>query len=457
MRELTGRAATDRRREQLVAGIEGLRNPAAEGNRSAVRDGFLGVAWFAIAAVVLLVGATTGRSGLAIVGLLALVSAGLAWGWAWAALRGVTVSAGFDRAHTNPGDSVELTVTVVNRKVLPVPWATLEIELPRGLRVGEASRRRLSGEQVLRLSSALAPFGRLTWRSSLLCPARGIQRIGPVTVRAGDPFGFFTVRMESAEPEPVVVYPLVVAVLPLVNARERLGDVRVDRHLSTDPIRIAGVRDYQPGDPFRAISWKATARLGTLQTRLEEPATSRQVMVCVNLDTYERVWEGVDSALAESTIAAAASLLTWADGAGYAIGVMANGLEPGTAAVLRYPPGRGAGQLARCLDGLARLSLMSTTPFSQALVRVERTGDRDGLIAVVTPRLSDASMTAIAQLRGRGRRVVLVPLGEAAGSAIPGVPVYRVDEAAIRDRLLFARPDPSSSASARPEPVATAT
>ena len=456
MRDLSGRAATALRREQVVDGSDGLRRPAAEGDRSTVRGGFFGVAWFAIAAIILLVGAATGQSGLAIVGLLALISAGLAWGWAWAALRGVTVSAQFDREHAIPGDSVELVVTVVNRKVLPVPWATLETELPRGLRVGEVSRRRLSGEQVLRLSSALAPFGRLTWRSSLLCPVRGSQRIGPVTVCAGDPFGFFTVRMESAEPEPVVVYPLVVPVLPLVNARERMGDVRVDRHLSTDPTRIAGVRDYQPGDPFRSISWKATARLGTLQTRLEEPATSRQVMVCVNLDTHERVWEGVDSALAESTIAAAASLLTWADGAGYAIGVMANGIEPGTVSALSYPPAHGAGQLARCLDGLARLTLMSTTPFSQALVRLERTGDRDGLIAVVTPRVSDASRAAIAQLRARGRRVVLVPLGETADT-IPGVPVYRVDEAKIRERLLSTGPGAASGTSTRSAPVTTAT
>ena len=435
MRELTERAATDRRREQVVTALDALRSPEANPEQPRVQSGVFGLAWFVVAAVVVLVGAATGRSGLAIIGLLALVSAGLAWAWARVALNAVTVSARFDRDHALPGDSVELIVTVVNRKLIPVPWVTLEIELPRSLRVAEASRRRLSGEQVLRLSTAVAPFGRLTWRSSLGCPARGIQRVGLVGVRAGDPFGFFTVRLEGAAPEPIVVYPLVVPVLPLTNARERIGDVRVDRHLFTDPTRIAGVRDYRPGDPFRAISWKATARLGALQTRLEEPATSRQVLVCVNLDTHERVWEGVDSLLAEATIAAAASVLAWADGAGFAVGVMANGLEPGTAAPLLYPPAHGAGQLARCLDGLGRLSLMSTTPFSRALVRLERTGDRDGIIAIVTSRVSDATRTAIAQLLGQRRRVVLIPLGDAATAELPGVPVHRVDEAAIRDRL----------------------
>ncbi len=435
MREINDLTAAHRRQEKIVRDLDAVRPVDSEAGRSTVRGGFFGGAWFAVAGVVLLVGAATDRSGLAIIGLLGMISAGLAWGWARVALNGVTVSARFDHDHAIPGDTVELTVSVVNRKLLPVPWATLEVDLPPGLRVTESTHRRLGGEQVLRLSTALAPFGRLTWRSRLTCPARGIQRIGPIGVRAGDPFGFFTVRMEGPGPAPVVVFPVVVPVLPLTNARERLGEIRVDRHLYTDPTRIAGVRDYLPGDPFRTISWKATARVGTLQTRLEEPATARQVLVCVNLDTHDRVWEGVDSALAEGTIAAAASVLSWADANGYAVGVMANGIEPGTVSTLVYPPTRGTGQLARCLDGLARLSLLSTSPFSQALVRLERTGDRGGMIAVVTPRITDSTRAAIAQLIGRGRRVVLVPLGEAAAVAMPGVLVYRVDEAGIQERL----------------------
>lgn len=435
MREISQRAAVDRRQEKIVRDLDAVRPIDAEAGRSSVRGGFFGGAWFAVAVVILLVGAATDRGGLTIIGLLGLISAGLAWTWARVALSAVTVSARFDRDHAIPGDTVELTVTVVNRKLIPVPWATLEVDLPPGLRVMETTHRRLGGEQVLRLSTALAPFGRLTWRSRLTCPVRGSQRIGPIGVRAGDPFGFFTVRMESSGPAPVVVFPVVVPVVPLTNARERLGDIRVDRHLHTDPTRTAGVRDYQAGDPFRSISWKATARVGTLQTRLEEPATSRQVLVCVNLDTHERVWEGVDSALAEATIAAAASVLSWADTNGYAVGVMANGIEPGTASTLVYPPARGTGQLGRCLDGLARLSLLSTSPFSQALVRLERTGDRGGMIAVVTPRITDSTRAAIAQLIGRGRRVVLVPLGSAAEVAMPGVAIYRIDEAVIRERL----------------------
>lgn len=414
---------------------EGSRPEGEEGDRPAMRGGFFGAAWFVAATAVLLLGAATGHGGLGIVGLLGLVSAGLAWGWARVALRGVVVTARFDRDHVLPGDPVELTVTVTNGKLIPVPWVTLEVAVPRGLRVGKSSLRRLSGEQVLRLSTALAPYGRLTWRSALTCPVRGHFQLDPVTVRAGDPFGFFTGRTDGAAPGPVTVYPPIVAIPELRDTRERLGDVAVRRHLQTDPTRIAGVRDYLPGDPFRSISWKATARLGTLQTRLEEPATSRQVLVCVNLDTHEQVWEGIDSALAEAAISAAASLLSGAAATGQAIGLMANGRSPGTPRPLVYAPAADTGQLARCLNGLARVSLFSTMPFSRELARLERVGDRDGTVIVVTALLTEPLRGAIALLVRQGRRVVLAPLGSATGAVIPGVPVIGLDQAAILARL----------------------
>ena len=41
-----------------------------------------------------------------------------------------------------------------------------------------------------------------------------------------------------------------------------------------DPIRIAGARDYRPGDPLKRMHWKATARTGELQVRLVDPSTT---------------------------------------------------------------------------------------------------------------------------------------------------------------------------------------
>ena len=430
--------------------LEGTREPAADdAPRTTIRGGHFGTAWFAIAGLVVVVAAATGQGGLAVIGLLALVAAGLAWAWARFALRNVVVTAAFARGHVLPGDTVPFTVTVQNRKLLPVPWTTLEVELPRSLRVAEASRRRLSGEQVLRLSTALAPYGRLTWRPELICPVRGMHRIDEVRIRSGDPFGFFTARITIDGPPPVVVYPLVVPMPALPDARERMGDIRVSRNLHTDPTRIAGVRDYRPGDSFRMISWKATARTGALQTRIEEPASSRQVLLCLDLETFGALWQGVNSVQVETMIATAASILVRADADGYGIGVVANGLMPGTPTPLGIPVAQGPDQLRRCLDGLARLNVLSAIPFDRTL-RVLAGGRGggslgDGLVVVVTSWLGDDDRVALTSLSRGGRRVVVAPVAAEDGSlpTVPGLPVWTVETGGIRERIVAALPGKS--------------
>ncbi|HEV2526959.1 MAG TPA: DUF58 domain-containing protein [Thermomicrobiales bacterium] len=426
--------------------LEGSSPEGTDTGRVAIRGGHFGTAWFVIAGLVVVVAAATGQGGLAVIGLLALVAAGLAWAWARFALRNVVVTAAFARDHVLPGDTVQFTVTVQNHKLLPVPWTTLEIELPRSLRVGEGSRRRLSGEQVLRLSTALAPFGRLTWRPELICPVRGMHRIDEVSIRSGDPFGFFTARLTVEGPPPVVVYPMVAPMPALPDARERMGDVRVPRNLHTDPTRIAGVRDYRPGDSFRMISWKATARTGALQTRIEEPASTRQVLVCLDLETFGALWQGINSVQVETMIATAASILVRAEADGYGIGVVANGLMPGTPTPLSIPVAQGPNQLRRCLDGLARLNVVSAVPFDRTLrvLAGGRGGGRlgDGLVVVVTSWLGDDDRLALTTLARGGRRVIVAPVASEDGSlpTVPGLPIWSIETGGIREKIVAARP-----------------
>ena len=56
-------------------------------------------------------------------------------------------------------------------------------------------------------------------------------------------------------------------------SRRPIGDVRLMHRLYEDPTRIAGVRPYEPGDPLNRIHWRATARTGTLHSKITEPST----------------------------------------------------------------------------------------------------------------------------------------------------------------------------------------
>jgi uncharacterized protein (DUF58 family) len=115
---------------------------------------------------------------------------------------------------------------------------------------------------------------------------RGIWEFGPVQLSSGDIFGFSVKRALLEEKQSIVVYPKIVPIhvlgLPTLHP---FGDFNTPRRVMEDPLRPVGAREYAPGDSFRHIDWKATARRHTLQTKLFEPSASRPLAVFLNTRT----------------------------------------------------------------------------------------------------------------------------------------------------------------------------
>ncbi len=186
---------------------------------------------------------------------------------------------------------------LTNRKLLPLAWLEIEDSLADRLRISERDilPSGTPGVAVLRMTTAMRWYERVTWNLTVECPARGYFPIGPVQLRSADAFGFFQQRERISDIDYITVYP---AIAPLeriiIPARHLFGDQRIKRPIITDPMRTVGIRDYRPEDSFRHIHWKATARTQSLQTKIFEPTTSIQFGIFLNLDTFERYWEGLD-------------------------------------------------------------------------------------------------------------------------------------------------------------------
>ena len=93
----------------------------------------------------------------------------------------------------------------------------------------------------------------------------------------------------------VIVYPQIIPIEAFqVESNTPFGDMRSHQRIYLDPIRVVGVRDYEPGDSQRLINWKATAAVGHLMVRNLEPAVSHEVQILVDLDhgSYSRCGVG---------------------------------------------------------------------------------------------------------------------------------------------------------------------
>ena len=125
-------------------------------------------------------------------------------------------------------------------------------------------------------------------------PKRGYYKLGPVTYESGDIFTLFTIQRDHQYIDRLIIFPQIYPLDELgLPAKEPFGDVKVLRSLFTDPIKTQGVRDYQPGDRFRDVHWKATAVRGSIQTKVYEPSTGMTIAVFLNVATFRQTLDGV--------------------------------------------------------------------------------------------------------------------------------------------------------------------
>ena len=111
---------------------------------------------------------------------------------------------------------------------------------------------------------------------------RGVATHVVVQVRSDGPLGILGYsQTRSVSLRPLYIGPRPVAPEPAVD----LTSTDIAPRASAMPIDDVPsvIREYQPGDPWRQISWPATARAGRLMTRDFELGTERDLLLVVDL------------------------------------------------------------------------------------------------------------------------------------------------------------------------------
>jgi uncharacterized protein (DUF58 family) len=245
--------------------------------------------WYVLAAGLFLLSALTRQPLAFVAALFALVIGLVPELWYRQALRHLHIHQHLNEQRVFFGETVTLSISVENQKLLPLPWLEVEDEMPSSLLLltGRASPTYKVNRVALVNTFSLWSFQRVTRRYRLRCMARGVYTFGPAIVRSGDPFGWLVREERLPVPETLLVYPLVVPIESFgLPPRYPFGERATPHRLLEDPLWVAGVRDSVVGDDPRRIHWKATARAGELRSKVYEPSSQYRLLLLLDMNTY---------------------------------------------------------------------------------------------------------------------------------------------------------------------------
>lgn len=301
-------------------------------------------------------------------------------------------------------------------------------ELPRvgdaftvQIRAEQTRPRMRSGVWCDRLPAGLAgePGGTIGGRRgerlidaehTLRAIARGRWSVGPLEVVTGDPFGFFTRRLDIGTASALLVAPAVVALhgLPGQATPARTTADRATSAASTQGAESLTPRDYVAGDSMRRVHWRASAHRGKLMVRQEDRLESPEatVVLCTG---------GEPGPAFERAVSACASVVVHLRAAGWHVRVLSDAggsLDRGAGLMHTLAEVTPVSETPAATPGgraATEIFIASTIELSIAkAITPPRGGTGIALIANLTPKASDA-------LTANGWRVGSLFDGVAAG------------------------------------------
>ena len=342
-------------------------------------------------------------------GTLGLVLAGLAAGYAlhWPSLFMVSalglLAVVFGFVTTRSTQSVEIQRSLHPKKVTKGA-ASIALLSMRNLALRSTGRiqivQTMGGEELLATLPPLLAKQSAMKSVPLITTKRGHFKIGPVTIRRSDIFGFFQREQVFGEEEALWVQPSVAPFRPLSTGFQRDLEGPTSDRAPVGNIAFHRIREYVPGDDPRLIHWKATARRSgsTLELMVRHNVDTTQpatiVLLDTNMDRYvgELFEEAVDAAASTTRAAIVAGgnlslLTTHGDRINVGLGVARNDAE--------------------ILDFLTDVSLSDHGSLQESMLELALSPGGTTLI-IVTAQPNESEVSRAAALVKRFSRVIMI-------------------------------------------------
>lgn len=254
---------------------------------------------------------------------LAMIASGIGLAQHW--IRSVTVERAISRRECEVGQTVDVRMRLTNRSSLPVVWLLVEDLLPRRAIEHQPPAIAVAGERFQLCYLGGHQVRECNYRMHFR--RRGCFQIGPVMLESGDLMGLYRRHRQAAAADVVLAFPPVIPLERYEIASPRpLGEIRIRSALAEDPTRLRGIRPWRTGDSLRQVHWAATARTGTLHSKLYEPTSLAGATLVLDLNhaTNPREHEPVRSDL---TVTVAAAIAHHLYQQGDPLGLLSNGRD----------------------------------------------------------------------------------------------------------------------------------
>ncbi len=369
----------------------------------------------------------------------------------------IEYSARLSSGEVFEGDDVYLYEEITNKGALPLPYIKVDTDLPEGLSftllessaqdkggifskgktVSRATAERETERlrKVKRTSSiqslfVLRPYAKIRRRWRLTCTKRGDYILRGVLATGSDILGI-GVRSKFIELSNTGGNRLVVLPRPedlagrYTSSRYLCGDIISEICPVTDPIRLCGARDYQPGDPMRLINWKSTAAHNRMMVNVEERTVRHRFSLILNMSSrqIEKTDVPSDPAAIERCITLCTSILDRIAAEDVPVRFFANYPPAQTSefggeavsedeigqSIVKCGPFRGSRDMVYALRMLAKLDMKISTPiekmFDHIVSHPELYRENENMI-IVTSYIDGRMMNLRQALAAEGVRAI---------------------------------------------------
>ncbi|WP_042357586.1 DUF58 domain-containing protein [Bacillus rubiinfantis] len=280
------------------------------------------------------------------------------------------ISRVFQKTDYQAGESLTVMITISRSKPFPLFYLLIEDHAPDTL---------ACPQDFNFFKTILFPGFKkqISFEYSILELPRGEHVFQGVTIRTGDPLGLFEKEKQFVSGGRIIVYPAYTELIyrPYDNQFDQ-GLTASRERVQRDTSMVVGVREYQPGDRFSWINWKAMAKRNEVMTKEFEQRQSHDVLVVMNTTHHQHF---------ETVVSFTASLLRAVLKKGAQAGLVTQGQEWST-----FPIRGGEQHLQQLFYHLAKVKASQYGTFENVFEAEGFLRQQSVSLMLITPQLTKA-------------------------------------------------------------------